>query len=602
MTRKNSTLLKTGIVVAAAIVVVAGTAFKLAATDDNTLANAPTFTVQQGPLTISISESGTIKARDQEIIKSEVEGMTTVLWVIPEGTHVKKDQVLVELDASTLLDKRIDQQTLVQTADTAWIAAREALAVGKNQAQADIDLAQLTLDFAKLDLDKYTAAKGEYENQKTEAEASIKLAQEELLRAEEKLKWSKKLAAENYISSTELQTDELTYNKAVLNLDLARNKLDLLENFTNKRQLAQLNSDVSQAEMALERTKRSSAAKVIQLEAEHLGAESKLERERTKLAKIEDQIAKATIKAPADGMVVYASSARGSWRGNEEPMEEGQTVHEREELIYLPTTDSVKAEIKVHESSMEKVKLDLPVVVTVDASQGKSFNGKVAKIALLPDAASMWMNPDLKVYPTEIFLDGNGGGLRTGMSCRAEVIVDRYDNVIYIPVHAVVRIDKQHTVYVQQGGKFVERQVEIGLDNNRMVHVKSGLDPGEVVLLTPPLAPAEVRQAEDAETLREPEMPPMFDGPPDSGGDRPATGPRGEGRGPGEQETGRPGRDRSGPGAPGQGGPDGERPARPSGMTDPGGGGGQRPPRSPGTSGAAGPGGAAPATDSGGGN
>ncbi|MBE0534193.1 MAG: HlyD family efflux transporter periplasmic adaptor subunit [Phycisphaerae bacterium] len=548
MTRKNSTLLKAGIVAAVAVLIVAGTAFKLAATDDNSLADAPTFTVEQGPLTIGISESGTIKARDQEIIKSQVEGTTTILWVIPEGSHVQKGDMLVELDASTLNDRRIDQQTVTQNAETAFIAARETLAVGRNQAQADVELAQLTLDFARLDLEKYTASKGEYETQRTEAEASIRLAQEELLRAEEKLKWSKKLAAEKYISSTELQTDELAWNKATLNVKLAQNRLELLNEFTYKRQLAQLNSDVSQAEMALERIRRSSAAKVIQLEAELRATESKLQREKTRLAKIEDQIQKAVIKAPAAGMVVYATSAKGSWRGNQAPLEEGQTVYERTELIYLPTSDSVKAEIKVHESSMEKVKVGLPVVVTVDALQGKTFMGRVAKIALLPDAASMWMNPDLKIYATEIFLDGDSTGLRTGMSCRAEIIVDRYDNVTFIPVQAVVRIGKQPTVYVRQGNKFVDRQVVIGLDNNRMVHIKSGLQPGEVVLLTPPLAAAEVRQAEKAEDLDLPDRPPVPDGPPNGGN-----------LGSGSQQGGDSTRPSQSSGA---SGPDGERPAR----------------------------------------
>ena len=49
-----------------------------------------TFTVQQGPLVINVIESGTIKARDQEIIKSEVEGKNVLLWIIEEGKQVKK--------------------------------------------------------------------------------------------------------------------------------------------------------------------------------------------------------------------------------------------------------------------------------------------------------------------------------------------------------------------------------------------------------------------------------------------------------------------------------------------------------------------------------
>ena len=71
-----------------------------------------TFVTKRGPLTISVLESGTIKAREQIIIKNEVEGRTSIITLIPEGTHVKKGDLLVELDASALEDNKIDQEIL----------------------------------------------------------------------------------------------------------------------------------------------------------------------------------------------------------------------------------------------------------------------------------------------------------------------------------------------------------------------------------------------------------------------------------------------------------------------------------------------------------
>ena len=569
MTAKKSKLVRVIVIVAVVGVVVTAAVFKLASAGADDMADTPTRVVKKGPLTISINESGTIKARDMEIIKCELEGKAiTVLWVIEEGTHVKKGDVLVELDASELEDLKIDQQTLVQDTDTAAITAFLALDVGKNQAQADIDIARLTLDIAELDLTKYTDPNGEYDTAITEAESQESLSKEELEKATEELKWAKTLAGEKYISSTELIAAQLAHNKALLNVKLAENKRRLLIDFTYKRQLTQLAGDVNQAKMAFERAETSAKASITQLEAQLLADESKLEREKTKLAKIEDQIKKATILAPADGMVVYASSAKGSWRGNQEPLQEGESVHEREELIYLPTSDAVKAEIKVHESSMEKVKEGLPVVVTVDAVQGKTFTGKVVKIALLPDAASMWMNPDLKIYATEIYLDGDGKGLRTGMSCRAEIIVDHYEDAVFIPVQAVVRIGKQQTVYVRQSAKFVERKVEVGLDNNSMIHIKSGLEPGEVVLMTPPLAPAELtRPSAEMKELFGPDGPRGSGGPPPGG----ASGrPPGAGGQPGSGGSRRPG------GAGGGGAEGAGRPRPPQGSPRRSGGG--RPP------------------------
>jgi HlyD family secretion protein len=460
------------------------------------LTGLATFVVKRGSLRISVTESGTIKARDQVILKSEVEGRTSILWLVPEGTPVKQGDLLVELDGSQLLDNKIDQQIIVQNAEAAFIGARENLAVVANQAQSDIDLADLTLKFAEQDLEKYL--EGEYPNQLKEAEALITLADEELKRAEEKLRWSEKLFAEKYISQTELQADQLAVKKAEFDLELAKNNRDLLEKYTYQRNLDQLESDVRQAKMALERTNRKAKADVAQAEADLKAKQSEYSRQQDKLKKLEEQIEKTKIYAPADGLVIYATSARrGGWRSSSEPLDVGQDVLERQELIYLPTTAAVKAEVDIHEASLKKVQVGLPAVITVDALPGRSFVGSVAHIAPLPDAQSMWMNPDLKVYNTEVYLDSNDPGLRTGMSCKAEIIVDQYEDAVYVPVQAVLRVAGETTVYVVDGGAIEPRTVEIGLDNNRMVRIMRGLREGEVVLLTPPLKSAALEPSKE---------------------------------------------------------------------------------------------------------
>ena len=452
-----------------------------------------TFVVERRPLRISVTESGTIQAREQIILKCEVEGKTTILTLVEEGTRVKKGDLLVELDSSALLDARVDQQIRVQNAEAAFIGARENLAVVENQAKSDIDKAELAFDFAKQDLKKYV--EGEYLNQRKEMESQITLAKEELQTAEEKLKWSQKLFEKQYISQTELQIDELSAHKNKLDLELAENNLRLLEEFTHPRNLAKLESDVNQAEMALERTNRKAKADVVQAEADLKAKESEFGRQQDKLKKNEEQIAKTKIYAPADGLVIYATSAKTQgFRGGQEPLDEGREVHEQEELIYLPTAAAVKAVVKVHETSLQKVKPGLPVVVTVDALPGRTFTGQVEKIAPLPDAQMVWMNPDLKIYNTEVYLEGEGDYLRTGMSCKAEIIIEEYEDVIQIPVQAVLRIGGEPTVYVQKGGGFEPRKVKIGLDNNRKIRIIEGLQAGEVVLLTPPLALATVEQ------------------------------------------------------------------------------------------------------------
>lgn len=456
--------------------------------------DGPTYTVKRGPLTISFVESGTIKAREQIIIKNEVEGRTSIISLIPEGARVNEGDLLVELDSSTLKDTRIDQEIQVQNAEAAYIGAKENLEVVKNQAQSDIELAKLNLEFARQDLAKYL--EGEYPYELDMAEAEIALAQEELTRATDTLEWSRKLYKEKYISETEMKADEISAKKKKLDVELAQKSKALLEEYTYKRQLAQLKSDVSQTEMALERTQRSANADVIQAEADLKAKEAEYNRQKDKLQKLIDQIDKTKIYAPADGLVIYATSAQsGGWRGNDEPLDEGQEVRERQELIYLPTANLAKAELSIHESNLKKTQLGLPAIVTVDALPGKTFYGTVERIAPLPDAQSMWMNPDLKVYDSEIYIEGDDASLRTGMSCQAEIIVQQLNEVVYVPLQSVVRLGEKPTVYKLTANGVQPQTVTLGLDNNKMVHIEKGLADGDVVLMNPPLRAGETKDS-----------------------------------------------------------------------------------------------------------
>ena len=459
---------------------------------DDPIHDQPTYEVQQGPLTISVTVSGSIQAREKVVIKNELEGSSTILYLVPEGTRVKQGELLVDLDVSNLIDQRVDQEIKVQNADAAYISARENLAIVESQAKSDIDKAQLTYDFAMQDLKKYR--EGEYPKLVKEAQTQISTRQEELNLAKEKVKWSRVLFDEKYLSQSELQTDELSAYRSQNNLDLSKSDLDLLENYTYKRQIAQLVSDVTQAEMALERMHRQANANIIQASATLQAKLSEFNQEKNKLQKINDQIGKAKIYAPMDGLVVYFTSVSMGMgrRGSQEPLEEGQMVRERQELIHLPTTSSYMVVTKIPEPSLEKIHIGLPVRITIDALPGKVLTGKVTSIGPLPDAQDIFMNPDLKVYNAQINIDGDGNDLRSGMGCQTEIIVDYFPDTTYVPIEAVLRVGGKPTVFVANGNKWAPRTVDLGPDNNRLAQIKSGLKKGEIVLLTPPLSSAEV--------------------------------------------------------------------------------------------------------------
>ena len=444
------------------------------------------FEVKSGPLTIDVSLAGAIQNRDQVIVKNQVEGRTTILWVVTEGNHVQKGDKLVELDSSQMEDQCKQQEITVSSCHAAFVAATQNRAITESQTQSDISKAQLDLLFAQMDANKYQ--EGDYKQSLDQAQADITVADQQLQQATNQAVWSRQLKEEGYLTAAQLQADELALTKSGLDANMAKVRLWLLQEYTHKRNLEQYRSNLEQAEMALDRVRRKAEADIVQSDASLTAKASEANRQVERLDKIRDQIAKCTIVAPVAGMVVYSTTGKPHWGGGDQPFQEGTQVIERQELIYLPTTSSMMAEVKVPESSLRKIKKDLRARITVDAVPGTTFRGRVGKIGLLPDAQNRWLNPDLKVYNTQILLEEEGVDLRVGMGCRVEIIVEDYPDAVYVPVQAVVRVGDRYLAYVLTPRGPEPREVTVGLDNNRMIHIKGGLTAGEKVMQTPPLS------------------------------------------------------------------------------------------------------------------
>lgn len=468
------------------------------------LDNIPVFKVKKGPLTISVVESGTVRPRDQIILRNDTEEASTILSIVKEGKKVKEGELLVELDVTQQERRYQTNQLDLQNDKAEYISSRETLEIVKNQAEADIQQAELTLKFAKQDLRKYI--EGDYPKQVKEAEAAITIAEEEYSQAKEALSWSKILFEEKYLSQTVLQQDELAAKKAKLNVELAKEDLELLKKFTHERQLEQLKSDVQQAQMALERARLSASASITDASARYLSRQERYEEEINDLQELKEEIEKAKIYAPMDGIALYASSVLDNWDDSDDRIRVGASVPERREIIFLTAAEDYNVDIQIQETDLNKINPGLPATMKIDALPNETFRGTVKNVSPLPDQYQLHLNPNLKVYETDIAIEGDTQHLRNGMSCRAEIIVEEYEDVTYIPIQAVVKINDQTSVYVKDGDHLEVRPVSIGLDNSRMIHITEGLSEGEYVLLKPPLSMEEQEPLEEGEETPNPQL------------------------------------------------------------------------------------------------
>jgi len=445
----------------------------------------PLYTVREGPLTISVVTAGTVQSRRTATVRSQAEGRNTVIWIIDEGRTVTNGQLLVELDSSALADRKTDQQILVGNAESALTAATEKLAIARIERESSVSAAELKLQLARLEQEKYQ--KGEYPQKLQEAESKIALAREEVERAAESLGWTRRLAEEGYLTRSELQADEMAVKQKQINLEAAVTSMNVLTNYSSRQQEATLASNLRQAEMELERVQRQTRANVVQAESDLKARELEAERQRAKLANLEQQIANCRIVAPTNGVVIYHSTMQASrrrWGG--EPLQAGSTVVERQELLHIPIDGDMIVELSVPESSLTKLELGQAARVKADALPGAEFTGRLSKIGILPDGRNAWLNPDLQLYNCEIELD-ESGDLRSGMNCETDMMIEHHERAFYVPIQCVIRVAGRPVVYVVENGKPAKRAVKLGLDNNRVVHVLAGLAEGDRVLLNPPL-------------------------------------------------------------------------------------------------------------------
>ena len=438
----------------------------------------PLFTVTRGPLDITVTTPGTIQSRHSEIVRSKAQGRNAIIWIIEEGKVVTNGQLLVELDSSELAKQLTDQQIVVGNSEAALLQSREKLAIAEIEKESNISQAELKLMLARLEREKYI--EGEYPQQLQESDSKIALAREEVERATEQLNWTRKLAAEGFVTRSDLQSDELSLQQKKLSLDSAIVAMNLLTNYTARQQHAKLDSDIDQAERDLDRATRQARANLSQAQSDLAAREQEDVRQKRKLENLEQQ-------------VIYASTMQASRRHwGSDPLAAGVTVYERQELIYIPVEGGMIVEFTVPESDLNKLTNDIPATIKVDALPDTVIRGHLTKIGLLPDGRNAWLNPDLKVYNCIVSIDqGAEADLRAGMNCEVSMLIESYSDVISVPLQCVLRVKGQPSVFMVENGEPVAHPVKLGYDNGRLVHVLEGLQPGDRIMLTPPLAAAE---------------------------------------------------------------------------------------------------------------
>jgi HlyD family secretion protein len=429
--------------------------------------DVPATTVKAGKLSVTVIERGSLEASQAADAYCRVEGQTTIIMILPDGSAVKTGQLVCQLDSSSLRNKLTNQRITQMSAQASFENAKLAREV------AEIAVVEYVEGIYKSDLatlnDAVTA--GESAIQKGDARLErTRLARQRLHEALDKkgaAKSSSDIVAELDIADR-LESAELNLVREKLALERTKIKQKLLEDFTKPRTIKELKADVGRKK------------------SDELAKKATWELETSKARKLERQIAACDMKAPADGMISYANSP-DLLGGRTTQIEEGATVRERQEIFrVIDPNGAVLVNARVHESQIARLSRNMKAKIRVDAFANATLNGTIREIAPLPNPAHGGGGVGTNVYTTRVLIDKPLPGLRPGMTAEVEILVSEHDNVISVPVAAIVRYNgKDHAAVKKANSGWEWREVILGVSNDRDVEVKEGLRSGEQVAVKP---------------------------------------------------------------------------------------------------------------------
>ena len=422
-----------------------------------------THTIGRSNLLVTVTEQGTLESSSNTEVKCKVRGFSTVTWVVPGGTAVEEGDELVRLDTKVIEE----QASLTRT--------------NAHVARATLERSKADVAKAKIAIDAYR--EGGFRSQLMLLEKELEAAKRNLRVAREMLDRSESLFKQGYVTELEVEGHRFTVTQAELELKVKETEIKALTEFTKEMELGTRRGNLT--------------ASMSKLEADKAGLAMEMKRKR----RAEEELAACVIRAPRSGLVIYPSAA--SWKQTPD-ITEGATVRKDQVLLLMPDLSKMQVKVGIHESIVDRVRPGLKAIVTLP---DRTLEAEVSDVASVTKPAGWWTGNVVK-YDTIVEVP-SVEGLKPGMSAEVEVVIARHEDVLTIPVAAVLQTEEGDFCWVKTADETRRRSLRLGDSNDVFIIVEAGLQEGDEVVLNP-TAFVEEAQDDATKTLAEtkPRKPP----------------------------------------------------------------------------------------------
>jgi HlyD family secretion protein len=374
-------------------------------------------------------------------------GSATILTLTPEGSYVHKDEVLCELDSSGFTESLRQQQ------------------IELDSARAALTKAELDVAAAEIGVKQYI--EGTRSQTVQNFQGQVALSESDFRRQSDRMVWAVKMKKLGFVSTSDYTGEIISLMRAEQSLSKTKRTYSIFENFSDVISRRNLESRLEGLRAMLDYSR------------------IRFQKSSERLAKLKQQVANCTIRAPHDGFLIYGNPRRGRSGGT--IVELGAQVRFRQDLFYLPNLTKLEVQALLHESILARVRSKMAVRLRIEVFPDEPMKGSIGSIAVLPIPVDQnsERSTDTRNFLAKIPLDSAPKGAKPGMSVEVEILSSLRDNALLAPIKSVKYRDGHPYCYIKRVDHVEERAIEVGQMNRQFFEITRGLSEGEYIVMDP---------------------------------------------------------------------------------------------------------------------
>lgn len=263
--------------------------------------------------------------------------------------------------------------------------------------------------------------------------------------------------------------------------------LRIFKRYEYPQKIALLQETLMKSQLAVQRTIVNNNAQVSKKRIEIANREKLISDYRNDLTGLREDMEKLVIRAQADGMLIHGENRRNRWDTPKE-IKVGADVSIGESIGLIPDVSKFKVQINIPEEYRSRIEIGLPVVIRAKAVPDLTLSGEIVRIAGASTPIIPWDQGSPKVYASDISTDAADKRLTPGMTVQVEIVVEKAQQVLFVPVEGVYSRDGKSFCKVREGERQSEREVKTGRFSTDYVEITEGLAENDQVMLDRPTA------------------------------------------------------------------------------------------------------------------